>query len=84
MEFLQTGTWRKFQRKARDLGQQPADLLADLVEAFLAAEPAALPTDEATQKRAQALQAACGIWAKRPESAQELARQVREANRRVT
>jgi hypothetical protein len=37
-EFLQTGTWRAFQRKAQHLGRQPGDLLAGLVEAFLASE----------------------------------------------
>ena len=89
-ELLQTDLWRKFQRRAQSAGYAPADLLAEWMAEFLAAQkkaarkPPAQATEAQLRARQAALQEACGLWADRPESAAEIARQIREANRRVT
>lgn len=88
-ELLQTDLWSKFQRQARKLGQAPADLLADLMAEFLAAQKPTTknPPQTDAQLRAQRLaagQKVCGIWAQRAESGAEIARKIRADNRRVT
>ena len=89
-ELLETDLWSKFQRRAQSAGYAPADLLAEWMAEFLAAQkkaarkPPAQATEAQLRARKEAVEEACGLWADRPESGLEIARRIRDANNRAT
>lgn len=82
--LFQSALWNEFEVVAKARKRQPYEVLAEMLNDYVRAAKAESPVVEMPTHQAVSDEEILSVWAGREESAQEIARQIRQRNRQVT